>query len=141
MSGWKAMSVLFVAVSACAGVQRIQDADGAAAGHWSGEIDRNGWRQPVSFDLARDGGAWRGQWQSVRESPGQELENVEVRGRDVRFETGKLRVVGRVSGGTLRATVVDKGADEPVGELAVTNHPAADVYSPASEWSPPSVEP
>jgi hypothetical protein len=141
MSSWNGMAVLLVAVSACAGVQRAQDVDSAAAGHWSGEIDRNGWRQPVSFDLERDGGAWRGHWQSVRESPGQEIENVEVRGGDVRFDTGKLRVVGHVSGATLRATVVDKRADETVGELAVTNHPAAELYSPGSEWSAPSIEP
>ena len=110
MSGWKMVAVV-VAATGCAGAQRMP-ANDVASGHWIGEIDRNGWRQPVSFDLERDGGAWRGEWQSVKESPGQPVENLEVQGRDVRFETASLRVVGQVDGARLTGTVVDKVAKD-----------------------------
>ena len=110
MSSWK-MVVVAAALSGCAGLQKAPEAD-LASGHWEGEIDNNGWRRPVSFDLERTGGSWRGQWQLVSEVPGQSLQNVEVSGRDVRFEAGTLRVAGHVDRGTLRGTVTDKAADE-----------------------------
>jgi hypothetical protein len=139
MSSWKIV-VVAAALGGCAGLQRAPEAD-LASGHWEGEIDNNGWRRPVSFDLERTGGSWRGQWQLVSEVPGQSLQNVEVSGRDVRFEAGTLRVAGHVDRGTLRGTVTDKAADEPVGQLSVTNQADATSYNPGSEWLAPSFEP
>jgi hypothetical protein len=137
MSALKTIAVL-VALSGCAGVQAVRDG-GAASGHWVGEIDRDGWRQPVSLDIESENGAWTGQWRAVRESPKQAIENVEVQGGEVRFETDKLRFVGHVSGSTLSGRVTDKVADAPVGELSAVQAPAREAYSSGSEWSIPVV--
>src|SRR3954466_9712659 len=134
MSAWKAIAVL-AAVTGCAGVQRTAEAD-LASGHWIGEIDRHGWRQPVALDIERDGEAWHGQWRAVRDGSGQAFESVEVQGHDVRFETGKLRFVGQGSGAPPTGGRANKVAGEPVGELSAINQP---VFNPASEWSPPTI--
>src|SRR3954447_21350089 len=125
MSAWKAIAVL-AAVTSCAGVQRTAEAD-LASGHWIGEIDRNGWRQPVALDLERDGEAWHGQWRAVRDGSGQAFESVEVQGHDARSETGKPRFCGRGPGPTLGGGVTDKVGEEPVGELSAINQP---VFNP-----------
>src|SRR3954462_15881708 len=114
MSAWKAIAVL-AAVTSCAGVQRTAEAD-LASGHWIGEIDRNGWRQPVALDLERDGEAWHGQWRAVRDGSGQGLESGEGEGQDARCETGKPRFAGQVTGPPLRGGVTKKVGEEPVGE-------------------------
>ena len=134
MSRWTMIAMMFV-LAGCAAVQKAPEGD-AASGHWTGEIERDGWSRPVSFDLARDGNAWHGQWKSLQEGPGEELENVAVRGSEVRFETEKLRVVGRVTGSRLRGTVTDKDGQESPAEIAVTNQPT---FTPSSEWAPPTL--
>ena len=134
MSGWKTIA-LVAALTGCAGVQRAQERS-SASGHWIGEVNRNGWRQPVALDIERDHGALRGQWRGVRETPKQAIDSVDVQGDEVRFETEKLRFVGHVQGSTLSGTVTDKVADAPLGELSAIN---TDRYSPASEWSLPEL--
>jgi hypothetical protein len=137
MSGWKAIAVV-AALTGCAGVQTRPQRD-SASGHWIGEIDRDGWRQVVSLDIESDNGAYRGQWQPVKATPKQALENVDVQGDQVRFETDKLRFVGHVSGSRLSGTVTDKVADAPIGEFAATHDPQRVVYDPGSEWSIPDL--
>jgi hypothetical protein len=137
MSSLKAILVL-VAVSGCAGVQTTGQRD-SASGHWIGEIDRDGWRQPVSLDFESENGAWTGQWRAVRESPRQAIENVAVEGDEVRFETDKLRFVGHVSGSRLSGKVTDKVADAPLGELSAVQTSQREAYSSASEWSAPVI--
>ncbi|HET7787539.1 MAG TPA: hypothetical protein VFL36_16325 [Myxococcales bacterium] len=137
MSALKAVAVL-VALSGCAGVQAVGQG-GSVSGHWIGEIDRDGWRQPVALDIESENGAWTGQWRAVREAPRQSIENVAVQGDEVRFETGKLRFVGRVDGSRLSGTVTEKLADAPVGELSAVQAPARDAYASGSEWSAPVI--
>ena len=125
------MAVL-AALAGCAGVQGTQGRE-FAAGHWTGEIDRDGWVQPLAIDIQQENGTYRGELRSL--GAGKSLESVEVRGDQVRLETDKLRFVGHVSGSTLSGTVANKLADAPAGEFSVTSAPA--VYSPGSEWSMP----
>jgi hypothetical protein len=136
MTKWT-MVAMVAALAGCAGMRTMRDRD-FASGHWIGEIDRDGSLQPFFLDIARENGAYRGQVQALEGVPGKPLENVEVQGDRVRFETDKLRFVGQIKGTTLAGTVTHKPEDAPVGEFSVT---AADrvVYSPASEWSPNDV--
>jgi hypothetical protein len=134
MSGWKAIAVV-AALTGCAGVQTAQQRS-FASGHWVGEVDRDGWTQAVALDIENDHGALRGQWRSVRDTPKQAIQNVDVQGDEVRFETDKLRFVGHVNGSWLSGTLTDKIAAAPVGELSAIN---TDRYSPASEWAPPEL--
>jgi len=132
MMNWKTIAALGAVTAGCAGVQMSQPRD-VATGYWSGEIDRHGWPEPFALDIERDGNAFRGAWQSAPELGSRPLENVEVQGDQVRFETDKLRFVGQVSGDTLSGKVTEKSADAPVGEFVVTHEES---HNPASEWSP-----
>jgi len=137
MSGLKMIAVA-VALTGCAGVQATQQRN-SAAGHWIGEIDRDGWRQPVALEIESENGAYSGQWRALRDSPKQSLENVDVKGNDVRFETGQLRFVGHVEGSTLSGVVTDKTRDAPLGELSATQASGQPAFFPASEWSAPQI--
>jgi hypothetical protein len=107
----------------------------SASGHWLGEIDRDGWLQPLSLDIDQEKGLYRGEWSSPTGIRSRPLENVEVQGDEVRFETDKLRFVGHVNGGTISGKVTNKLADAPVGEFSVMQDGAR--FRPAeSEWSP-----
>jgi hypothetical protein len=119
-------------VTGCAGAQTARERD-FASGRWSGEIQRDGLSQPLALDIQRDEGIYRGEWRLPTGLRGRRLENVEVQGDEVRFETDRLRFVGHVTGDTLSGVVTQKPADARVGEFSVT-HEAA--YSPASEWAP-----
>jgi hypothetical protein len=132
MTGWKTIAML-ASLAGCAGVQTTRQTD-FAPGRWIGEIDHDGFLQPLALDIERQDDAYRGEWRSaVRSRP---LENVEVQGDQVRFETDKLRFVGHVSGSTLSGTVSDKGANARLGEFSVTQgEPGRAVYNPGSEWS------
>jgi len=134
MSGWKTIAVA-VALTGCAGVQTAQQRS-FASGHWVGEVDRDGWTQPVALDIESDHGALRGQWRTVKETPKQAIRNLAVQGDEVRFETDTVRFVGHVDGSRLSGTLTDKLAAAPLGELSAIN---TDRYSPASEWSPPEL--
>lgn len=128
------MAVL-AALAGCAGVQGTQARE-FAAGHWTGEIDRDGWVQPLAIDIQQENGTYRGELRSL--GAGKSLESVEVRGDQVRLETDKLRFVGHVNGSTLSGTVATKPSDAPAGEFSVTSADSAPaVYSPGSEWSMP----
>jgi hypothetical protein len=139
MAKWT-MVAMVAALAGCAGMRTMGDGD-FASGHWIGEIDRDGSLQPLLLDIARENGAYRGRVQSVAGVPARALENVEVQGDRVRFETDKLRFVGQLKGSTLAGTVSHKPEDAPVGEFSVS---AADrdrvVFSPASEWSPNDIQ-
>ena len=130
MTGWKTVAIL-TALTGCAGVQTTGQRD--ASGHWVGELDRDGWLQPLALDIERENGAYRGEWRSAVGVRSRPLESVQVQGEEVRFETDKLRFVGHVSGNTLSGTVTEKSADAPVGEFVVTQE---EVHNHASEWSP-----
>ena len=130
------MVAMVAALAGCAGMRTMGDGD-FASGHWTGEIDRDGTVQPLSVDLARENGAYRGQVQSAAGVRARPLENVQVEGDQVRFETDKLRFVGQLKGSTLAGTVTHKPEDAPVGEFSVTSaNGDSAAYSPASEWSP-----
>jgi hypothetical protein len=135
MNALKTMAIL-AALAGCAGAQTNQRRE-PGSGRWTGAIDGNGWTQPLSFDLERQNGIWRGEWGSVVGAPIKPLEHVDVQGDEVRFETNKLRFVGHVSGSTLSGTVSQKAANAAaVGEFSVVQDiPAA--HSPASEPSFP----
>lgn len=134
------MVALVAGLAGCAEMRTMGDGD-FASGHWTGEIDREGSVQPLSIDLARENGSYRGQLQSAAGVRARPIENVQVQGGQIRFETDKLRFVGQVKGSTLAGTVTHKPENAPVGEFSVT---AADrdsvAYSPASEWSPDLIE-
>jgi hypothetical protein len=130
------MVAMVAALAGCAGVRTLGSND-FASGHWIGEIDRDGSQQPFALDIARENGVYRGQVQAADGVRARPLENVDVQGDQVRFETDNLRFVGHVNGGTLAGTVTHKPEDAPVGEFSVTaTDRARSVYSPASEWSP-----
>jgi hypothetical protein len=134
MTGWKTIAIA-VALTGCAGVQTTRQTE-FASGHWAGELDRGGWHQAVSLDLERDGAAWRGEWLPASEHVAQPLENVELQGRELRFDTGTLRFVGSVDGARLSGTVTDGAANVPVGELSATKQPE---FFPSPEWGPPTL--
>ena len=132
MMNWKTIAALGALMAGCAGMQPKQQRD-VATGYWSGEIDRHGWPEPLALDIERDGDVFRGAWQSAPELGSRPLENVQVQGDDVRFETDKLRFVGHVSGDMLSGKVTEKPADAPVGEFVLTHE---EIHNPGSEWSP-----
>ncbi len=133
MSRWTMMMVL-AALAGCAGASPTRQRD-FASGHWVGEIERNGSFQPLSLDIERENGVYRGEWQSVAGVRSRPLENVDVQGDEVRFETDKLRFLGHLSGSTLSGTVTDKPADATFGEFSVTSEEGV-VHPAESEWSP-----
>lgn len=138
MTRWTMMAVL-AALAGCAGVQASQQRD-FGAGHWKGEIDRDGSLEPVSFEIDGENGVYRGEWRSVAGLRSRQLENVQVQGDEVRFETDKLRFVGHVSGSTLSGTVTHKPADSPFGEFfVISDDPERGTYSTGSEWAPPAI--
>jgi hypothetical protein len=130
MKLWKAIAII-AAVGGCASA-RTAPYNNSALGHWDGEIDHAGLSQAIAFDIDSDNGAYSGEWQPAVNLPSRPLENVEVRGDEVRFETDRLRFVGHVAGGTLAGTVTDKVANEPVGEFSVnsSSSPAAAAWNP-----------
>lgn len=120
MTGWKVVAVL-MAVTGCAGAGRFtMPGPELASGHWSGSIDRDGWWRPLFLDIEREQGAWRGKWRSLVAGPSMALEDLEVQGDEVRFETGQLRFVGHLVGDTLSGTVIDVPAGTPAGEFSVS---------------------
>lgn len=130
------MVAIVAGLAGCAGVRTFGGND-FASGHWIGEIDRDGSQQPFALDIARENGVYRGQVQSAEGVRAKSIENVEVQGDQVRFETDQLRFVGHLQGSTLAGTVTHKPEDAPVGEFSVTaTDRQRSVYSPASEWSP-----
>jgi len=134
MTGWKTVAIV-TALAGCAGVQTTGQRD--ASGHWVGEIDRDGWLQPLALDIERENGAYRGEWRpavGVRSRP---LESVQVQGEEVRFETDKLRFVGHVSGSTLSGTVTQRATDARFGAFSVSQEKTdRAAYSRGSEWAP-----
>ena len=135
MNRWTKMAIV-AALAGSAGVQAKERRD-LAAGAWRGEIDGEGWIQPLSFDLDQQAGGWRGEWRSFAGGPSKPLQSVDVQGDQVRFETDKLRFVGQVRGSQLSGTVFNKTGNS-VGEFsAVHDGGALDHYSPASEPSFP----
>jgi hypothetical protein len=136
MSKWT-MLAMVAATAGCAGMRTGGQAD-FASGHWIGEIDRDGFARPFSLDIARENGAYHGQVQSVADADPRPLENVEVQGDRVQFETAELRFVGQVKGSTLAGTVTHKPEDAPVGEFSAKSQ--TPVYWPSSEWSPDVLE-
>jgi hypothetical protein len=138
MTRWTMMAIL-AALAGCAGVQASQRRD-LGAGQWKGEIDRDGSAQPVSFEIDGENGVYRGEWRSPAGLRSRQLENVQVQGDEVRFETDKLRFVGHVSGSTLSGTVTHKPADSPFGEFfVISDEPQGGNHSSGSEWSPPAI--
>jgi hypothetical protein len=134
MTRWTMMMVL-AALAGCAGASTTTRQRDFASGHWVGEIERNGSFQPLSLDIERENGVYRGEWQSVAGVRSRPLENVDVQGDEVRFETDKLRFLGHLSGSTLSGTVTDKPADATFGEFSVTSEEGV-VHPAESEWSP-----
>jgi len=135
MNRWTKIAIV-AALAGGAGVQAKERLN-LAAGAWRGQIDGEGWIQPLSFDLDQRAGGWRGEWRSSAGSPSKPLQNVDVQGDQVRFETEKLRFAGQVSGSKLSGTVSNK-AGASVGEFsAVHDAGSLDHYNPGSEPSFP----
>lgn len=112
---------ILVAMTGCAGMGRLtMENSDAASGHWNGMVVRDGWERPLFLDIEAAGGAYRGTWRSLQQGRSMALGDVEVRGDEIRFETGSLRFVGRLNGNTLSGTVVDLPAGAPAGEFSVT---------------------
>jgi len=136
MNRWMKIAIV-AALAGSAGVQAQQRRD-LAAGAWRGVIDGEGWTQPLAIDLDPQGSGWRGEWRSYAGGPSKPLQNVDVHGDQVRFETDKLRFVGQVSGSTLSGTVSRKVDGDSVGEFSVAHDVGGfDHYNPASEPSFP----
>jgi hypothetical protein len=141
MTRWMVVA-LVAALAGCAGVQRQWSSPSTvgqrdASGHWVGELDRDGWLQPLAVDIEQENGAYRGELRSAAGVRSRPLESVNVQGEEVRFETDKLRFVGHVSGSILSGTVTQKPADARFGDFSVSQEePERTVYSPASEWAP-----
>ncbi len=136
MNRWMKIAIL-ATLAGGAGAQAQQRHD-LAAGAWRGEIDGEGWTQPLNIDLDQQSGGWRGEWRSFVGGPSRQLQSVDVQGDQVRFETDKLRFVGQVSGSKLSGTVSRKVEGDSVGEFSVVHDGGGlDHYSPASEPSFP----
>jgi hypothetical protein len=138
MTRWTMMAMV-AALAGCAGVQASQQRD-LGAGHWIGEIDRDGASQPLALEIDGENGVYRGEWRSATGLRSRPLENVLVQGDEVRFETDKLRFVGHRSGSTLSGTVTHKPAGAPFGEFFVISDAGEQgTYSTGSEWSAPVI--
>src|SRR5262249_956785 len=116
MDGRKTIAIV-AALVGCAIVHPSADSD-LAAGHWIGEIDRGGRLQPFALDID---GTPRGEWRSERGLRSVALQNFDVTGDTVRFETDELLFVGRVQGQRLSGTVSRKGAGVPEAAFSVTH--------------------
>jgi len=114
----KKMIVILAAVAGCASVRPASSRD-LAAGHWTGQIERDGWLQPLSLDIENDDGTYRGEWRAEDGIPSEPLQKVDVSGDTVRLETDKLLFVGRVQGSKLSGTVSRKGTGVAQGEFSV----------------------
>jgi len=110
----KKMILILAAVAGCASVRPASSRD-LAAGHWTGQIDRAGWLQPLSLDIENDDGTYRGEWRAADGIASEPLQKVDVSGDTVRLETDKLLFVGRVQGSKLSGTVSRKGPTSPRG--------------------------
>lgn len=112
---------ILMAMTGCAGMGRLtmQDSD-AASGHWNGMVVRDGWERPLFLEIESAGSAYRGTWRSLPQGRSMVLQDVEVRGDEVRFGTGNLMFVGHLSGNTLSGTVVDVVAGAPAGDFSMT---------------------
>jgi len=134
ISGWKQMMIAAVALAGCAGVHPTSGRD-SVAGRWTGEVDRDGWSQPLAFEIEKDGDSYRGEWRSDAGGPVEQLQTVAVKGEAVRLETDKLLFSGQLQGNTLSGTVSRKGADAPEGQFSVTydDDPRHQGYEPGSE--------
>ncbi len=115
MLGMKTLAIV-AALVGCASVRPVGD---LAAGHWTGEIDRGGWLQPFSLDIDHDAGSYRGEWRSQLGLRSEPLQNLDVEGDTVRFETDKLLFMGHVQGRKLSGTVSRKGAELPDAQFTV----------------------
>lgn len=90
---------------------------------------RDGWERLLFLEIESAGSAHRGTWRSLLQGRSRMLEDVEVHGDEVRFETGSLRFVGHLSGNTLSGTVVDVAAGAPAGDFSVTREePVSDSF-------------
>ena len=135
MATWKTMTMaILVALAGCAGVQMAPRRD-LAAGHWNGEIDRDGWVQPLTLNFERENGVYKGIWRSEAGLRSRPLESVDVQGDEVRFTTDKLLFVGHVNGSTLSGTVSQKAANARLGEFSVKQQDLE--YPSGSEWPAP----
>ena len=106
-----------------------------AAGNWRGVLERDGWPEAMAFRIENADGAWRGEWQLAGVS--QPLQNVEVSGDNVRFETDKLLFAGRLQGSTLSGSVARKDTSAAEAEFSVEREQPR--YSPGSEPSFPGM--
>jgi len=130
----RTIAAMAAALTGCAGMRTMEELD-FASGRWVGEIDHGGAVQPLSFDIARENGVYRGQLRSIAGVGGRPLENLEVQGDQVGFETDELRFAGHITRSTLAGTVSQKPSGAPFGEFSVITY--ARDHSPSSEWSPP----
>ena len=130
----KKMIVILAAVAGCASMHPTSSRD-LAAGHWTGQIDRDGWLQPLSLDIENDDGTYRGEWRAADGIASEPLQQVDVSGDTVRLETDKLLFVGRVQGSKLSGTVSHKGTDVAQGEFSVIHDdgPGYVEHNPGSE--------
>ena len=108
-------------VAALMGCASLHPAGDLAAGRWNGAIDSAGWLQAFSLEIDNDSGIHRGAWRSALGLRSEPLQNLEVEGDAVRFETEKLLFTGHVQGRKLSGTVSRKGADVPDAEFSVTH--------------------
>jgi len=131
MNHWKAMMIL-LAVAGAASARAAGTPD-LAAGHWTGQIDRGGWLQPLWLEIEKDGDSYRGEWSSDAGVPSEQLDKVVVKGDSVRFETERLLFVGHVQGSRLSGTISRKGTHQREGEFTATYDSPAAEYNPGSE--------
>jgi hypothetical protein len=117
----KSMLVLCCALAGCAAANSVaMQNDERASGHWDGTIGRDGWSRPVSFDLRRDGDAWRGTLHLLPQASGSALKEIDVHGDEVRLDTDALRFVGHLMGDTLAGTVIEIPTGAPAGQFSVS---------------------
>jgi hypothetical protein len=112
---------ILMAMTGCAGMGRLtMESRDAASGRWNGMVVRDGWERPLFLEIETAGSTYRGTWRSLQQGRSMALEDVEVRGDEIRFDTGRLRFLGRLSGNTLSGTVVDLPAGAPAGDFTMT---------------------
>jgi len=126
----KKLIVILAAAAGCATMHPASSRD-LAAGHWSGQIDRDGWLQPLSLDIENDDGTYRGEWRASAGIASEPLQKVDVSGDTVRLETDQLLFVGRIRGSKLSGTVSHKGTDGADGQFSVIHDEVE--HNPGSE--------
>ncbi len=94
------------------------------AGHWDGILERDGAREAIAINLAKDSGTWRGRFEA--DGASSRLESLSVTGNSVHFELpGQGVFDGTFSGDSMTGSVAGSGSK---GSFTLTREEPREPY-------------